>query len=126
RYPLRLLVVEDNPVNQKLALRMLQQLGYRADLAGNGREALEALDRQQYDVVLMDVHMPELDGLAATRQIRARGPTAVQPYIIAMTADAMEGDREVCLAAGMNDYLSKPIRTDELAGALRRVVGSGV
>jgi CheY-like chemotaxis protein len=126
RHPMRLLVVEDNPVNQKLAVRMLQRLGYRADLAGNGREALEALDRQHYDVVLMDVHMPELDGLAATRQIRARGATADQPYIIAMTADAMEGDREVCLAAGMNDYLSKPIRADDLAAALSGLVGRGV
>jgi CheY-like chemotaxis protein len=118
RYPLHLLVVEDNPVNQKLAVRMLEQLGYRADLAGNGNEAIEAIDRQHYDVVLMDVHMPELDGLAATRLIRARGPTADQPYIVAMTADAMEGDREVCLAAGMNDYLAKPIRADALARAL--------
>ncbi len=92
-------------------------MGYTADIAGDGLEAIAALEAHDYDVVLMDVQMPELDGLEATRRIRARWPD--RPLrIIAMTANAMEGDRETCLAAGMDDYVSKPIRPDELAGAL--------
>lgn len=118
RLPLRLLLAEDNATNQKLALRLLSRMGYRADVAGNGLEALEALERQTYDVVLMDVQMPEMDGLEATRQARERSPAAELPYIIAMTANAMEGDREMCLAAGMNDYISKPIRIEALVSAL--------
>ena len=120
RLPLRILLAEDNAVNQKLALRLLAQLGYRADVAGNGLEVLDALARQRYDVVLMDVQMPELDGLAAAREIRRRWPRAGWPWIIAMTADAMQGDRERCLAAGMDDYVSKPVRTEELVAALGR------
>jgi CheY-like chemotaxis protein len=120
RHPLRILLAEDNVVNQKLSLRFLGQMGYRADVAGNGREAVEAVARQRYDVVLMDVQMPELDGLDATRQIRAGQPADGQPRIIAMTANAMEGDREQCLAAGMDDYNSKPIRVAELVEALGR------
>ena len=107
-------------MNQKVALRLLERLGYGADLASNGLEALQALERQPYDVVLMDVQMPELDGLDASRQIRERWPTESRPRIIAMTANAMPEDREACFAAGMDDYVAKPIRADELAEALRR------
>ena len=119
-HPLRILLAEDNQVNQKLAMRILDQMGYRADIASNGIEAVESIERQVYDVILMDVQMPEMDGLDATRTIRKL--TAVtQPHIIAMTANAMEGDREMCLAAGMNDYVSKPIRVNELVEALLKV-----
>jgi CheY-like chemotaxis protein len=117
RHPLKILVVEDNQVNQKLALRILQQMGYRADIASNGLEAVESVERQTYDVILMDVQMPEMDGLEATRQILARWP-ANHPRIIGLTANALEGDREACLAAGMDDYISKPIRVHELVEAL--------
>jgi CheY-like chemotaxis protein len=120
RLPLRILLAEDYVVNQKLALRLLAQMGYRADVTANGLETIEALERQPYDVVLMDVQMPEMDGLEATRQIRARWPAAEQPRIIAMTANAMQGDREICLEAGMDDYVSKPIRVEELVQALSR------
>ena len=118
--PLHLLLAEDNATNQKLALRLLARMGYRADLAANGLEALEALERQRYDVVLMDMQMPEMDGLEATRQIIARWQPEERPYIVAMTANAMEGDREMCLAAGMNDYVSKPVRVQSLVEALER------
>ncbi len=120
RYPLRILLAEDNSVNQKLALRLLSQMGYRADVAGNGLEAIRAVERQPYDVILMDVQMPEMDGLEATRKICARWPHGEHPRIIAMTASAMQGDREMCLEAGMDDYLTKPIRVDELVTALVR------
>jgi CheY-like chemotaxis protein len=115
---LRILLAEDNVINQKVALKMLSRMGYRADVAGNGLEVLDALMRQPYDVVLMDVQMPEMDGLQATRLVRQQWPIARQPRIIAMTANAMEGDREVCLAAGMNDYVSKPVHFEELRLAL--------
>jgi PAS domain S-box-containing protein len=120
RVPLRILLAEDNVINQKLALTLLQRMGYRADLAANGLEVLTALQRQFYDVVLMDVQMPELDGLETSRHIRAGGvPTLMQqPIIIAMTANAMQGDREACLAAGMDEYLSKPIQVKALHAAL--------
>jgi signal transduction histidine kinase/CheY-like chemotaxis protein/HPt (histidine-containing phosphotransfer) domain-containing protein len=120
RLPLRLLLAEDNAVNQKLALLLLERLGYRADVAANGLEVLQALQRQTYDAILMDVQMPEMDGLAATRQIRQVWPTDQQPRIIAMTANAMQGDRELCLQAGMNDYISKPVQVAELRAALER------
>ncbi len=120
RLPLRILLAEDNMVNQKLELRLLAQMGYRADLAANGLEAVQAVKRQPYDVVLMDMQMPEMDGLEATRQICTRWPREQRPHIIAMTANAMQGDRELCLAAGMDDYVSKPIRVDELVQALLR------
>ena len=120
-HPLRILVVEDNVVNQKLALRLLQQLGYRADLASNGVEAIESVARQTYDVILMDVQMPEMDGLEAARRITERWPATNRPNIIAMTANAMHGDKEACLAAGMSDYITKPIRIDALVEALMQV-----
>jgi CheY-like chemotaxis protein len=121
RHPLRILLAEDNAVNQKLAMRLLQQMGYRADLASNGVEAIECVERQPYDVVLMDVQMPEMDGLEASRRITAKWPTKRRPRIVAMTANAMQGDREECLAAGMDDYITKPIRVDHLVEALNNV-----
>jgi signal transduction histidine kinase/DNA-binding response OmpR family regulator len=121
RHPLRILLAEDNVVNQKLALRILQQMGYRADLASNGIEAVESVGRQVYDVVLMDVQMPEMDGLDAARQICARWQPHERPRIVAMTANAMQGDRDMCLAAGMDDYVTKPIRVDRLVEALNQV-----
>ncbi|MEO8653839.1 MAG: GAF domain-containing protein, partial [Ramlibacter sp.] len=118
RHPLRILLAEDNVVNQKLAMRLLQQMGYRADLASNGIEAIECMERQPYDVVLMDVQMPEMDGLEASRRINARWKADERPRIVAMTANAMQGDREECLAAGMDDYVTKPIAIDRLVEAL--------
>jgi CheY-like chemotaxis protein len=124
RLPLRILLAEDNTVNQKLALRLLERMGYRADVAGNGLETIQALQRQPYDVVLMDVQMPEMDGLEATRRIRQLPPEELhagqQPRIIAMTANAMQEDRDACWEAGMDDYVSKPIRVDELIRALNQ------
>ena len=120
RHPLRILLAEDNVVNQKLALRLLQQMGYRADVARNGIEAIECVERQTYDVILMDVQMPEMDGLEATRRITAKWPPDERPRIVAMTANAMQGDREMCIAAGMDDYLTKPIRVDQLVEALNQ------
>jgi PAS domain S-box-containing protein len=120
RSALRILLAEDNAMNQKVALRLLERLGYGADVAVNGLAAIEALERQPYDVVLMDVQMPELDGLDATRRICERWPEESRPHIIAMTANALPEDREACFAAGMNDYVAKPIRAEELAAALKR------
>jgi PAS domain S-box-containing protein len=120
RHPLRILLAEDNVVNQKLALRLLAQMGYRVDLAANGLEAIDAVERQTYDVVLMDVQMPEMDGFEASREINRRWPAVRRPRLVAMTANAMEGDRELCAAAGMDDYVAKPIRVEELVAALER------
>ena len=125
RLPLRLLLVDDNLINQKVASRLLQQMGYRPEIASNGLEAIRALEQKPFDVILMDVQMPELDGLEATRRIRKRQqesdphPHFQAPVlIVAMTASAMQGDREKCLAAGMNEYLAKPIRPEALQAAL--------
>jgi signal transduction histidine kinase/DNA-binding response OmpR family regulator len=124
RLPLRILVAEDNAVNQQVALSFLDRLGYRADVAANGLEVLSSLRRQPYDVVLMDVQMPEMDGLEATRCIRklplSELATEAQPRIIAMTANALKEDCDICLAAGMDDYLSKPIQAQELVRALSK------
>jgi two-component system sensor histidine kinase/response regulator len=120
RLPLKILVVEDNVVNQKVALRILLQFGYEADLATNGKEALDVLEQQKYDLVFMDMQMPEMDGLEATQRICARYQSPDRPYIVAMTANAMKEDHAQCLAAGMDDYLSKPIRTDEIKAAIER------
>jgi len=118
RHPLRVLVAEDNGVNQKVALAMLRHLGYRADLAADGLEAVEAVRRVPYDVVFMDLQMPELDGVDATRQIIEEHPPGRRPRIIALTANAFEEDRDACLAAGMDDYVSKPLKTETLEAAL--------
>jgi CheY-like chemotaxis protein len=123
--PMRILLCDDNAINQKVATRILQQLGYQPGLATNGREALDALDRQPYDFILMDVMMPEMDGLEATRVIRERQKSGAPNYssrivIVALTAHAMQGDREKCLAAGMDDYLAKPIRPADVRQVLER------
>jgi CheY-like chemotaxis protein len=115
----RILLAEDNKVNQKVGLLLLEGLGLRADVAGNGQEVLDAMERAGYDLILMDVRMPEMDGLEATGLIRARSDIR-QPRIVAMTASVFAEDREACLAAGMDDYLAKPVRRDELVGALVR------
>jgi CheY-like chemotaxis protein len=117
-HPLRILVAEDHAVNQRVALRLLKRLGYRADVAANGIEVLDALKRQPYDVVLMDVQMPEMDGEETARHIRASFPALQQPRIIAVTAHAIKGSRERYLAAGMDDYISKPVRLEELSAVL--------
>ena len=120
-HPLRILLAEDNAINQKVAIHILQRMGYRADVAANGLEVLAALSQQTYDLIFMDMQMPEMDGLETTKKIYENwhsGKLANKPSIVAMTANAMQGDREVCLAAGMDDYLSKPIRNSELARVL--------
>jgi CheY-like chemotaxis protein len=118
--PLRVLLAEDNLVNQKVAQGLLQRLGYQPDLAANGLEVLERLAAQTYDLVLMDLQMPEMDGLEACGELRRRLPPARQPRVIALTANAMQGDRDRCLAAGMNDYISKPVKLHEIAAVIRR------
>jgi CheY-like chemotaxis protein/HPt (histidine-containing phosphotransfer) domain-containing protein len=120
RHPLRILLAEDNSVNQKVAEKMLARLGYRVDIVGNGAEALDAIKRQPYDVVLMDLHMPVMDGLEAAQAICRLDLRVVRPYIVALTASALDEERRRCFAAGMDDYVSKPIALDRLAAALRR------
>lgn len=121
RRPLRILAVEDNLVNQKVIQALLGRFGYRVDLASDGIQAVAAVRRQRYDVVLMDVQMPELDGVEATLMIRTELPPDRQPYIIAITANAFDDQRRIYLESGMNDYLSKPVRTDKLLAAIERV-----
>ncbi len=118
--PLRILIAEDNPVNQRVAVRLLERMGYRPDLASNGVEALDAVHRQPYDVVLMDVQMPEMDGLEASRRIAAELAADHRPRLIALTANALKGDRQRCIDAGMDDYLAKPLDLVELREALLR------
>ncbi|MBT7600009.1 MAG: response regulator [Anaerolineae bacterium] len=120
RHPLRVLLVEDNMINQKVAAKILSRLGYQSDIASNGFEAIEALERQTYDVIFMDIQMPEMDGNEATRQIREKWGQDRQPHIIAMTAHALEGDREKYLTRGMDDYVSKPINVGALISALEK------
>jgi PAS domain S-box-containing protein len=120
-YPLHVLLAEDNMVNQKVALRFLERLGYRADAVANGLEAVSAVEQRSYQLVLMDLQMPEMDGLEATRQIRQRIPPDRQPRIVALTANALVGDRELCLSAGMDDYITKPMKLNELENSIRRL-----
>ena len=123
--PERILIAEDNEVNQRVALAHLRKLGYEADVAINGLQALEALQRVDYDIIFMDCQMPEMDGYEATAAIVAQTENTHRPWIIAMTAHSMAGDREKCLDAGMNDYISKPARRAEITAALeRRKLGS--
>ncbi|MDP3070071.1 MAG: ATP-binding protein [Opitutaceae bacterium] len=121
--PLEILLAEDNSVNQRVALRFLERMGYRANSVSNGLEAVHTLEHRFYDLVLMDLQMPEMDGIEATRQIRARLPANRQPRIVALTANAMQGDREMCLAAGMDDYISKPVKIQEITDSIRRLFG---
>jgi len=116
---LRILLAEDNVVNQRLAQLMLERLGQGADIVSNGVEAVSAATRVCYDIILMDMQMPQMDGLEATRLIRTTVSAQSQPSIVAMTANVMPGDRERCLSAGMNDYISKPIKLSEIARVLQ-------
>jgi CheY-like chemotaxis protein len=118
RHPRRILVVEDNPVNQRVALRLLERFGYRPDVAANGAEAVDAVSRLPYDLVFMDVQMPVMDGIEATQVIRTLQPAERTPRIVAMTADVMNDDRERCLRAGMDDFVAKPIRAEALLAVL--------
>jgi CheY-like chemotaxis protein len=117
-HPMSILIADDNLVNQKLAERILVKLGYKPGIAPNGREVLNVMKKIEYDLIFMDVQMPEIDGLEATRMLRSTNKH--QPVIIAMTANAMQGDREMCLDAGMDDYISKPIKLDEVMVMLKK------
>ena len=123
RFPMRVLLADDNEINKKVGLSVLQKLGYRADVASNGLEVLKLLEQKAYDIIFLDVQMPEMDGLEAARQIRQRWSETKRPRIIAMTGNAFLGDREKCLEAGMDDYISKPVRVGELQAALERWAG---
>jgi CheY-like chemotaxis protein len=125
RLPWRILLAEDNPVNQKVEQLMLARMGYRADVAGDGFEVLDALRRQRYDLILMDVQMPGMDGLEATRRLRAELPPERQPRIIAVTASVLADQREACFTAGMDDFVGKPVSFVELRSALLRAGGRG-
>ncbi len=120
KFPLKILLAEDNLVNQKVAVKIFEKLGYRIDLAGNGYEVLDAIENIEYDIIFMDVHMPEMDGLTASREINRIYEKDDRPKIIAMTANAMQGDREECIAAGMDDYISKPVRLEALQEILEK------
>jgi CheY-like chemotaxis protein len=119
KYPLNILVAEDNLINQQVVLYVLQKLGYHPTIVENGQEALEAVGKDRYDIILMDLQMPEIDGLEATRIIRGSADS-YQPVIIALTANTMQGDEEECLKAGMNDYIGKPVNLEELVAKLRK------
>jgi CheY-like chemotaxis protein len=118
RNPLRILIAEDNLVNQKIAVKILSRLGYQPALANHGKEVMEMVSHEHYDIILMDVQMPEMNGLEATRMIRTC--LEIQPVIIAMTANVMQGDRDDCIQAGMDDYMSKPIELQELLNQLEK------
>jgi len=120
RFPLRLLLADDNPINQKVGVSVLNKLGYRADIAHNGLEVLKALEQKVYDMIFLDVQMPEMDGLETARQVCQRWMPDKRPRLIAMTGNALMGDRERCLEAGMDDYISKPVRIAELRSILER------
>ncbi|MBA4310231.1 MAG: hypothetical protein C0425_07830, partial [Chlorobiaceae bacterium] len=120
KYPLKLLVAEDNTINQKVAIRMLERLGYRADVVANGFEVLESVKQVPYDLIFMDVHMPDMDGLTTTKILVEKYDQHERPIIVAMTADAMQGDKEICIAAGMDDYTSKPVRIESLQAMLEK------
>jgi CheY-like chemotaxis protein len=126
-YPLHILLAEDNIVNQKVVVRFLNRLGYQPDLVGNGLQAINALQEKSYNLILMDIHMPEMDGLTATKEIHdlwqnSQLKQAKLPWIVALTANAIEGDRETCLAVGMHDYLSKPLNINDLVAVLKRAI----
>jgi CheY-like chemotaxis protein len=120
RHPLRILLAEDNVINQKVALLLLQRAGYRADVAANGQEVLDAVTVKAYDLIFMDVQMPEMDGLEAARRLRGPGPWLGKPRIVAMTADVMRERREACVVVGMDDFVAKPIRVQELTRVLEQ------
>ena len=126
KLPLRILLVDDHATNRKLGFMVLERLGYKAEVATDGQSAISSYSEGQHDVILMDIEMPDMDGLEATRLIRASGSfEARQPFIVALTANAMAGDRERYLEAGMDDYLSKPLRVEELVASLKRAVLAG-
>lgn len=123
---LQILLVEDNLVNQKVAQKMIKHLGYHADLAANGEEAIQAMERRPYHVVFMDIHMPKIDGLEVTRIIRGRQPFAEQPRIIALTAHCLDNSREMCIQAGMDGYISKPVAMKDLQTAINNCQNHGI